>query len=182
MRLLQLALLSLLRAAACGSAAASYPERPIQLPTSTLRFMYAASVVNPCLAVLCNDYSVRVHVHGITPKLVPKGPATTMKIYGALFYFARLKPRVAFAIGSVLRALQLTTAVQYVFDPGVGVGIGLNILTMLCDSRWPAAVVLGWIATKPMWRLLGARSPSSVPFPIKLSGVAMRSSRGGESR
>eukprot|EP00966_Prymnesium_polylepis_P166989 3860221-Prymnesium_polylepis.1 len=99
----------------------------------------------------------------------PRGPANIAKTYNTLFYFARFKPRVAFTIGSMLRALQMTTAFQFVFDPVAGVGTGLNLICLFAGSRWPAVIVLGWAVTKQFWTILGARAPSGVPFPIQLS-------------
>ena len=150
------------------------PPQPV-LPARVCRYLYAASAANPLLAVVFNDYAAMVHMPFISPPLTPtKGPATTVKLYGALFYFARLKPRVAFAIGGILRALQLNTAVQFVLDPSVGVGFGINALCWFAGSRWPSAITLGWALTERAWRLLGAKSPSGVPFPIKLSTFPMR--------
>ena len=33
----------------------------------------------------------------------------------------------------------VSTALQYVFDPAVGIGFGLDILCLFAQSRWPAA-------------------------------------------
>ncbi|KAL1521233.1 hypothetical protein AB1Y20_020905 [Prymnesium parvum] len=138
------------------------------LPRPCGRMLYLLSAVNPALAVLHNDYLRGVPV--LLPRPAsPKPPSSLARTYGTLFYFARLKPRVAFTIGAMLRGLQLTTAIQFVFDPVAGVGAGLNLMCLFAGSRWPAAVVLGWAATKQWWQFLGAYSPSSVPFPIRLS-------------
>ena len=113
------------------------------------RVLYFVSAFNPLLAVLFNDYSRMMEFHDNSPKHV------LAKTYETLFFFAKLKPRVSFAIGAVFRALQLTTAFQYVFDPSIGVGFGLNLLALWAKSRWPATIVLGWTVTKPFWKILG---------------------------
>jgi len=59
--------------------------------------------------------------------------------------------QVLFAIGAGLRALQMTTPVQHVFDPSVGSGAGLNLLALFAGARWPAPIVLGWGCTKKAW-------------------------------
>ena len=81
------------------------------------------------------------------------------RAWSSIFYFARLRPRLLFVIGSALRALQTTTVLQYVFDPTAGVGFGLNVLALLTSSRWPATFLLGWASSSGLWRLLGAKPP-----------------------
>merc|ERR1712087_883526 len=102
------------------------------------RLLYILTAVNPSLAVLTNNYKTRVHlpVIGIQAqdRMIP--PAAT--VYRTLFYFARLKPRLLFSIGAALRALQLSTALRFVFDPSTGVGAGLNLISLCAASRWPS--------------------------------------------
>lgn len=116
--------------------------------------------------------------------------------YKAVFYFARLKPRLLFVVGACLRALQQTTVLQLVFDPSVGVGVrgrasklcttprptvaplsprashaqqaGLNILALMTSSRWPSPLLLGWATSKPFWVLLRAAPPSRTSIPISI--------------
>ena len=83
-------------------------------------------------------------------------------MYRTLFYFARLKPRLLFVVGACCRALQQTTVLRLVFDPSVGVGAGLNLLALATASRWPSALTLGWCASQPFWRMLGASPPKGV--------------------
>ena len=119
---------------------------------------------NPILAVWHNDYS---RMWEPVPRMQTKH--VLAKTYETLFFFAKLKPRVSFAIGAMFRALQLTTAFQYVFDPSIGVGFGLNLLALWAKSRWPATIVLGWTLTKPMWKIFGACPPSGLPVPITVT-------------
>ena len=83
-----------------------------------------------------------------------------------LFYFARLRPRILFTVGACLRALQLTTPLHHVFDPGVGTGAGLNLLALFVGSRWPAPLLLGWAGSRRPWVLLGAEKPPPARLPI----------------
>ena len=91
------------------------------------------------------------------------------RAWSSIFYFARLRPRLLFVIGSALRALQTTTVLQYVFDPTAGVGFGLNVLALLTSSRWPATFLLGWASSSGLWRLLGAKPPPKINVPIAVS-------------
>jgi len=138
--------------------------RIVVLPAWWARLWYIVTALNPALAVIFNDYAKMVGVMYKPPK-----QHYLAKTYETIFFFARLKPRVSFAIGAILRALHLTTALQYAFDPTAGVGFGLNIICLFAHSRWPAVGVLGWSATKQMWKLLGARPPRGLSVPITIS-------------
>lgn len=77
------------------------------------------------------------HQHALVPS-----------VYSKLFYFARLRPRLLYAIGALLRALQLCTPFRRVLDPTAGVGAGINLCAILAGSRWVKPLVLGWATTK----------------------------------
>lgn len=137
------------------------------VPRSWSQFLYIFSAVNPFLAVFFNDYS---QMCAFIPHIQTDRHVNVLsRTYETLFFFARLRPRVSFAIGAALRALQLTTAFQHVFDPSVGVGFGLNLLCLYAKSRWPSTIVLGWALTKPFWKVLGASPPTGLPVPIRIS-------------
>ena len=134
------------------------------------RTLYMLSALNPALAVVFNDYSKM-----LTPlqpvRRRPHGGALA-RTYETIFYFARLKPRVSYCIGAILRALQMTTALQFVFDPSIGVGLGLDILCLaVAQSKWPATIVLGWATTRSFWQVLGAAPPVGTPVPISISVI-----------
>ena len=128
------------------------------------KVLFFASIVNVVPCVLRNDYAAAPWPIFSLPER--KAPI----VYRSLFYFAKLRPRVLFTLGAGLRALQLTTPVQHVFDPSVGCGAGLNLLALFVGSRWPAPIVLGWAASKRTWLLLGAetRDKTRVPITVKL--------------
>lgn len=139
------------------------------------RALFIATAINPALAVFANDYTslclhspLSVPVPAPPPSRGASGAASAL--YGTLFSWARLQPRLLFAIGAALRALQQTTVLQYVFDPGAGVGAGLNLLCLFTAARWPATLVLGWAGTKAAWTFLGARPAGrNMQLPIAVS-------------
>ena len=143
-------------------------DPPPLLGRNACRLLYVATAVNPAMSVCANEYTGILMRRG---RRLPGSQAPAVdQLYRALFYFARLKPRLLFVIGACVRALQTVTVIEYVFDPPVGVGFGLNLLALLVSSQWPAPLVLGWAVTKPFWRLLGARSPrSDLRVPISMS-------------
>lgn len=123
------------------------------------------------LSVVANEYqNVERNIKFLPSPLRPTttGGSPTAAVYRTIFYFARLKPRLLFAVGACARALQLTTVLQLVFDPSIGVGAGLNLLALATASRWPAPLLLGWAASKPVWWLLGASPPPKVQVPISI--------------
>ena len=151
----------------------------VMIPQHWCRFLYLLSAVNPFLAVFFNDYS-QMCVWNLIPHILPATATTTThhhhpvnavlsRTYETIFFFARLRPRISFAMGAALRALQLTSALQYVFDPCIGIGLGLNLLCLYAKSQWPATIVLGWTMTQPFWKILGACPPSGLPVPIRIS-------------
>ena len=154
------------------------------MPAPLCRILYAVTAINPALFVITNRYQ------GCFQPPVESGPQTkasrrkelseratppkplegfTAIYLPQLFYFARLKPRLLFVIGGMLRGLQLTTPIRFVFDPPAGCGAGLNLLCLFAGSRWPAAGVLGFALCKPFWRILGAETPD-LQVPISVFG------------
>lgn len=93
--------------------------------------------------------------------------------YGAKLFrlAARLlvKPRLMYVVGALLRALQLSTPLQMVIDPSIGVGAGINLCAMLARSQWLKALVLGWATTKCFWKWMGATNVNTTSVPITLS-------------
>jgi hypothetical protein len=126
-------------------------------------------VVNPVLSVIANEYKNVDSKFLPSPlRAEPLSTHRTASVYRTLFYFAKLKPRLLFAVGACLRALQQTTVIQLVFDPSVGVGAGLNLVALATASRWPSALMLGWAVSKPYWRFLHAAPPEGAKLPIQL--------------
>ena len=117
--------------------------------TISINSLYLVTVVNPIMALVNNDYSRRILVPGSPPSEEKKGNALA-GLYRTIFYFARLKPRLMYSVGAGLRALQMTTPLQFIFDPPAGVGAGIDLLALASSSRWPAMLVLGWSTSKVM--------------------------------
>ena len=180
-----LAAVLLLCASLCASGASSHassppaPSLPPRLTVNVCRLLYCATVVNPVISVIANEYrsvdfpSGKMSMRG---RFLPSPLRThssdqspTAAVYRTLFYFARLKPRLLFVVGACLRALQQTTVIQLVFDPTIGVGAGLNLLALATDSRWPSALLLGWTCSKPYWLCLRAAPPAQVQVPISIN-------------
>ena len=142
---------------------------PKLLPTRVCRWLYIFTVVNPVLSVIANEYKNVDSKFLPSPlRAEPLSTHRTASVYRTLFYFAKLKPRLLFAVGACLRALQQTTVIQLVFDPSVGVGAGLNLVALATASRWPSALMLGWAVSKPYWRFLHAAPPEGAKLPIQL--------------
>jgi hypothetical protein len=140
------------------------PRKVLQLSREACRLLYCLTAINPLLSVVGNEYT------SVLTRDSPRSQnPTAAAVYRTLFYFAKLKPRLVFVVGSCLRALQQTTVLQLVFDPCAGVCAGLDFLAWFVSSRWPSPLVLGWVVSKPFWQLLRAAPPPSVKVPISVT-------------
>mmetsp|Transcript_21805 Transcript_21805/g.63444 ORF Transcript_21805/g.63444 Transcript_21805/m.63444 type:complete len:233 (+) Transcript_21805:121-819(+) len=142
-----------------------------------LRGLYWLSAVDAVAAVLCDDFRMKI--------LLPRAPVMHLEnpsdrvaasIIPRIFYFARLRPRLLWSVGALLRALQLCTPIQRVLNPSAGVGLGVNMCAIVARSRWVAPLVVGWASSGPVWRWLGARQPQGAVVPIAVS-ISQRASR-----
>ena len=157
------------RSKASSTPSATPHPVPKRLPTRVCRWLYIFTVVNPVLSVIANEYKNVDSKFLPSPlRAEPLSTHRTASVYRTLFYFAKLKPRLLFAVGACLRALQQTTVIQLVFDPSVGVGAGLNLVALATASRWPSALMLGWAVSKPFWSFLHAAPPEGAKLPIQL--------------
>lgn len=136
-------------------------KHPVWRAQFLRRSLFLASTFNVVPCVVRNDYKA-----SFAPFMERHTESKPPMIYRQLFYFARLRPRILFTIGACLRALQMTTPIEHVFDPGVGCGAGLNMLALFVGSRWPAPIITGWAFTKRPWLLLGAEKPPPARVPI----------------
>lgn len=101
---------------------------------------------NPLISLCSRSTCMASNSCGVVPSM-----------YKKLFYFAKLRPRLLFSVGSSLRALQLCTPLKNLIDPSIGVGAGINILAILCENRWMHPIILGWVCTKRFWVWMGAK-------------------------
>jgi hypothetical protein len=135
-------------------------------PRVVHHMLYWLTSVDTIQSVFFNEYTSMLGQLCIStvakPSMVPN-------IYSQLFYFAKLRPRLLYVIGALLRALQLCTPFRRVIDPTVGVGAGINLCSLLANSRWIKPLVLGWATTKWLWTWLGARQVERAYVPITLS-------------
>lgn len=128
--------------------------------------VYWATAIDAVVAIIRNDYESPTVFPAIPDRMgtTPGMPA----VYSRLFYFARLRPRLLFSIGALLRALQLATPFQRIINPSAGVGAGINMCAMAARSRWVSPLVVGWASTREAWLFLGAKPPSGVHVPISV--------------
>jgi len=143
-------------------------RRNAKLRQRLMQVAYLASSIDAVIAVIRDDYRIHILVkenpreyfatQGVAAAIIPK-----------LFYFARLRPRLLFSVGALLRTLQLCTPLQRVLDPSAGVGLGVSFCTILASSRWISPLVLGWSLSARVWRWLGATAPPGVQVPIAVS-------------
>jgi len=133
------------------------------------RSLFAITVINPTLAVWSNDYDARriKHSFGLVSLPFGQGSGTpTMTGWLPKLISLALRPRVMFSLGALLRALQLTTPMRWIFDPSCGIGAGVNLLCWWSNAEWPAALVLGWVTSPPFWSVLGTDGPTLPAVPI----------------
>jgi len=154
-------------------------ELVVLVSTKWARILYITSALNPFLAVFFNDYSRMLEPF---PSIQTQRTNIVSKTMMGVFSVIRLRPRVSFAVGALLRALQLNTPFQYVINPPVGVGFGLNAICLMANSRWPATIFLGWSMTEPLWKMLGSRVPSSSPVPITINFNSSKKKKGADTK
>lgn len=127
-------------------------------PRFVHHWVYWLTAADAIRDVRMNDYTSSALVKGAVPAM-----------YSRLFYFARLRPRLLYSVGALLRALQLCTPLLHVLDPSAGVGAGINVCALIAGSRWVKPLVLGWATTKAAWTWLGAQKVKQGHVPITLT-------------
>ncbi|GMH65040.1 hypothetical protein TrRE_jg6154 [Triparma retinervis] len=68
-------------------------------------------------------------------------------------------PRLLFLIGAFARAIQMSTPLNRVFNPTLGVAGMVNAGALWIQARWLPRIVFGWIASKRLWDIVGAKPP-----------------------
>lgn len=130
--------------------------------------LYWITAADTVLSVILNEYS-DFSLPGASVVLPMEKQGVVREVYSKLFYFARMRPRLLYSIGALVRALSLCTPLRYLLDPTVGVGAGIHFFAYLAGSRWVKPVILGWTTTKALWTWLGARPVDRAYLPITLS-------------
>ena len=131
-------------------------------PRSLQQFLYWVTALDAIQCVLLNDYRSNFLILSGSSKSSPS-------VYSKILGFAGLRPRLLFAIGALVRALQLCTPFRRIIDPSIGVGAGINLCAIMAGSRWVKPMVLGFSLTKWAWTWLGARQVDKAYVPITLS-------------
>jgi len=126
---------------------------------------YWITAMDTIFSVFLNEYSG----FGTVALLQNEKQGVVREVYSKLFYFARMRPRLLYSIGALVRALSLCTPLKYLVDPSVGVGAGIHLFAYLAGARWVKPLILGWATTKWFWCWLGARPVDRAYIPITLS-------------
>jgi len=130
--------------------------------------LYWITAADAILSVILNEYSdFSLCGAFFVPHATTQG--VVREVYSKLFYFARMRPRLLYSIGALLRAFSLCTPLRYLLDPTVGVGAGIHFFAYLAGSRWVKPLILGWATTKAFWTWMGARPVHRAYLPITLS-------------
>mmetsp|Transcript_20255 Transcript_20255/g.42091 ORF Transcript_20255/g.42091 Transcript_20255/m.42091 type:complete len:248 (+) Transcript_20255:200-943(+) len=130
--------------------------------------LYWITATDAVISVILNEYS-DFSLPGASIAMLNEKQGVVREVYSKLFYFARMRPRLLYSIGALLRALSLCTPLRYLLDPTAGVGAGIHFFAFLAGSRWVKPLILGWATTKAFWSWLGARPVDRAYVPITLS-------------
>lgn len=137
------------------------------------QILYLLTALDAMQCLIHNDYHgffLQIMTPPIMKQQKSSAPSAALQWYSKLFYFARLRPRLLYAVGALLRALQICTPLGRIIDPSIGVGAGINLCAMCAGSRWVKPLIFGWATTKLFWTWLGADRPSGRAYvPITLS-------------
>jgi len=95
---------------------------------------YWTTAMDTILSVFLNEYS-GISLPGTVALLQTEKQGVVREVYSKLFYFARMRPRLLYSIGALVRALSLCTPLKYLVDPSVGVGAGIHLFAYLAGSR-----------------------------------------------
>lgn len=96
--------------------------------------LYWLTAVDTVISVFLNEYT-DFSFPG-APALIPiEKQGMVREVYSKLFYFARMRPRLLYSIGALVRALSLCTPLRHLLDPTVGVGAGIHFFAYLTGSR-----------------------------------------------
>jgi hypothetical protein len=90
---------------------------------SLQHLLYWITSLDAIHSVFLNEYSSLL-LYFSSP-IPPERTSLVPSVYSKLFYFARLRPRLLYSIGALIRALQLCTPFRRVLDPTVVCVAGL---------------------------------------------------------
>jgi len=96
--------------------------------------LYWITAADTVLSVILNEYS-DLSLPGASIVLPMEKQGVVREVYSKLFYFARMRPRLLYSVGALVRAFSLCTPLRYLLDPTVGVGAGINFFSFLAGSR-----------------------------------------------
>ena len=95
--------------------------------------IYWLTAADAVISVILNEYS-DFSFPGTYLVAANEKQGVVREVYSKLFYFARMRPRLLYSIGALVRALSLCTPLRYLLDPAVGVGAGIHFFAHLTGS------------------------------------------------
>lgn len=96
--------------------------------------LYWITAADSIISVILNEYT-DVFFPGASIVAHNEKQGVVREVYSKLFYFARMRPRLLYSIGALVRALSLCTPLRHLVDPTVGVGAGIHFFAHLAGSR-----------------------------------------------
>jgi len=94
--------------------------------------LYWITAADAVISVILNEYC-DLSFPGAS--IASEKQGVVREVYSKLFYFARMRPRLLYSIGALVRALSLCTPLRHLIDPTVGVGAGIHFFAYLAGSR-----------------------------------------------
>ncbi len=95
--------------------------------------LYWITAADAIVSVILNEYTV-LSFPGASISLPSEKQGVVREVYSKLFYFARLRPRLLYSIGALVRALSLCTPIRHLVDPTAGVGAGIHFFAHLAGA------------------------------------------------
>lgn len=96
--------------------------------------LYWITAADTIVSVILNEYT-GFSFPGTSIVIPNEKQGVVREVYSKLFYFARMRPRLLYSIGALVRALSLCTPIRYLVDPTVGVGAGIHFFAQLACAR-----------------------------------------------
>ena len=103
--------------------------------------LYWITAADSIASVILNEYT-SFFFPGSSIIISNEKQGVVREVYSKLFYFARMRPRLLYSIGALVRALSLCTPLKHLLDPTVGVGAGINFFAFLAGSRVRSLLML----------------------------------------
>ena len=70
-------------------------------------------------------------------------------------------PRIVFLAGMMIRSLQLSTKLRYIFDPSTGYATGAMLAAYWTQREWLPCLLIGWGIGGTYWSTFSVRPPGT---------------------